>query len=167
MRIEYREGTSGHMTACPLPVLSGHLTRFRSGGACGRQFGSILPALRNECVSQPCQSEPHRHHDHGLVFRRHHCTEGNKYDVEASKAPAQRGRTRARKVAMPNSRGPRMYMGPETFQITGRIPRSISWGAPVNILRKPATNAGDALTSCGRINASTKEKPHTRDRKSV
>src|SRR5688572_4689026 len=79
-------------------------------------------------------------------------------DPTASNAPAQRGRIPARNVAMPNSKGPKIYMGPDIFHSVGRTPRSVSLAIPVNIPRKPSTNAGDSVTRRGRINDSTKEK---------
>ncbi len=45
------------------------------------------------------------------------------------------------------------------FHSVGRTPRSTSLAVAVNIPSKPATNAGDSVANCGKINASTKEKP--------
>ena len=47
------------------------------------------------------------------------------------------------------------------FHRVGRIPRSTGLGMLLNIPSKPVTNAGDSVTRCGRIKASTKEKPVT------
>jgi hypothetical protein len=58
---------------------------------------------------------------------------------------------------MPNSRAPKIYKGPDMFHSVGRTPRSTSLGMPVNIPRKPATNAGDEVARRGRINASMKQ----------
>src|ERR687885_3057113 len=80
--------------------------------------------------------------------------------LRASNAPAQRGRTWARNVAIPNSSGPKLNMGPELVHNIGRSPRSTVLGAPLNIPIHAAINAGDTVASFGRIKASTKEKPH-------
>jgi hypothetical protein len=68
-------------------------------------------------------------------------------EPRASKPAAQRGRIPARKVAMANSREPRINIGVEMIHIVGMTPRFTSLGTLFNIPRKPVTNGGNSLAN--------------------
>ena len=139
------------------------LTRFlRASSLIDQGFRCLLRPFGKEGITQPCHSQSERYHDELQAWYSGGTIPptGTSTATRASKPPAQRGRTRARNVAMPNSKGPRIIQGPDIFHSVGRIPRSISLGMLVNIPMRLATKAGDSVRR-GSINASTKEKPHT------
>ena len=80
----------------------------------------------------------------------------------ASKSPANRGNTFARKVAIPKNTPQRINKGPDIFHRRGRAPNSTGVLMLWNIPNIPSTNAGVCPARRGKRNASIKLKQSTR-----